>query len=361
MFADMRHNLTDKIIDIFQTKLGWTTYWFDTTKDTNLNNLDGQLLINTENEVLHLVCEIKKTVLPSTLPSIDQKLNTLDLKALKANASILLANYISTNARELLQQRKINYADTGGNIFLECKGMYVHIETGQSDRSVLSNDTGRAFTKTGLKVIHQYFRTNKIMTFKDSYKRIAEEAKVSKDTVSKVILDLLATGYIIRKNKNEIKWRAKKDLFERWVQSYNQILRPSLQSQRFKFLDKNQKPNLIPPPGYQIAGYNAVDQWFSIPNDIQIINPVITYYTHKPLVNAIKDLQLIPDPNGKVIIYEAFWKEGSDERVDFPKDESNEHTAMDNIISYADLINENDPRYLEVANFLYLKSYHDKL
>src|SRR5690606_14986379 len=116
-------------------------------------------------------------------------------------------------AREILYQNNINYADTGGNIFLKHKTIYVHIETGQSDRSALNSEAGRAFTKAGLKVLYQFFRTENKRNFNDdrvseeegnlrvdinsSYQNIALQASVSKDTVSKVIQDLLEQGYIL--------------------------------------------------------------------------------------------------------------------------------------------------------------------
>lgn len=345
----MERNLTGQIIDIFKSKLGWTTYYFDSNNDIDYGNYDGQLQVNTDQGAIHFVCEVKKSVVPSSIATIKKTIEETNTTALQAQGTILLSNYISTKARELLVENKINYADTGGNIFLKYKDIHIHIETGQSDRSAISKDNGRAFTKTGLKVIHQFFRTNQIVNLNDTYRKIAEEAEVSKDTVAKVILDLLEKGYILRLSKTEFKWRAKKELFEKWVQSYNQTIRPNLASQNFKFVVPP-KSDTWSPRGYQISGYNAAKWHYEIPPSKQIINPQYIYYSHLPIRDAIKDLQLIRSDKGNVIVYEAFWK-----------NESNDFVSVDDIINYADLVHTNDPRYMDIAQLIYQYYFHDKL
>jgi len=353
----MEQEIIDKIIEVIQLKLGWSASWSPFEQDGRFS-IDGKLSTKTEDGDLDLACEVQKSVVPSTIPRISGMLAAIENPSLPVDGTMLLASYISTNARELLQERKINYADTAGNIFLQCKGWYIHIETGQSNRAALSNNAGRAFTKTGLKVVHQLFRTNQKLEQLDklypdltdkSYQDLADEAKVSKDTVSKVMLDLLDKGYIIRQSKTKFKWRAKKELFERWVQEYNQTLKPSLEMKRFKFIEKPDV-KFLSAKGYQISGYHAVDLHYNIPIEIskQIISPIHILYSHKPLRNTIQDFKLIPSKEGNVFVYEAFWKDEN-------------HIAVDHIISYADLIGTNDPRILEVAQIIYQSYFNDKL
>lgn len=344
----MDANITTPIIDIFKSRIGWNAKYSANTNKL-APNTDGQITISTNTTGVTLICEIKKTVIPSALPSIINTVQQINLNTLNAEGVIILANYISTDARELLQQSNINYADTAGNIFFKHKDIHIHLETGQNGRSTLVNNGGRAFTKTGLKVIHHFFRTNQINNLNDNYRKIAEETNVSIDTVSKVMKDLLMQRFILKKNETEFKWRAKKELFEKWVQYYNQILRPKLVSQRFKFVTKPIKENLLF-PGYRISGYNAAKLHYPIPPDKQIINPEYIYYTRLPIRDAIKNLQLIPSENGNVIVYEAFWTY-----------ESKDYTSVDHIISYADLTHTNDPRYLDIAQIFYKNYFHDKL
>ena len=349
IFADMDRSLTGQIIDIFISKLDWTVHYIDTDNNVYNGITDGQLQVNTSQGVIHLACTIKKSIVPSTIPPIEEVLKNIDLRRDNIQGTIILANYISTKAREMLIKKNINYADTGGNVYLKFKDIHIEIETGQSDRSALSKDNSRAFTKTGLKVIHQFFRTNQKIFLNDTYRKIAEGADVSKDTVAKVIIDLLDKGYIIRRSKTELIWRAKSELFEMWVQSYNQILRPTLFTQKFKFVVKPDDGTKFP-PGYPISGYYGAKWHNTIPPDKQIINPDYIYYTHLPIRDAIKNLQLIPGENGNVTIIEAFWKK---EPLDF--------VAVDAIINYADLANTKDPRYLDIAKLIYKKYFHDNL
>ena len=104
------------------------------------------------------------------------------------------------------------------------------------------------------------------------------------------------------------------------------------------------------PRGYSISGYYGAKWHYPIPPDKQIINPDYIYYTHLPIRDAIKELKLIPSENGNVTVIEAFWKK-----------ESLAFVAVDDIITYADLANTNDPRYLDIAKLIYKNYFHDKL
>ncbi len=361
----MERDLVTNIIQIFSDKLAWKVNSFGTNDGIIAKSLDGQIKINTELGVIHMVCEIKKSVIPSSIPSIKQNIETLDFEYLNAQGAIILANYISSKAREILHQNNINYADTGGNIFLKYKTIHIYIETGQSDRSALTSETGRAFTKTGLKVLYQFFRTESKSDLNDrvyeteevqrahlnsSYKKIALQASVSKDTVSKVVQDLLEQGYILRKNSNEYKWKEKKIAFERWVSRINEILRPSLHQKKYRLMDDTIIPENIP-LGYQIGGYYGAHRWLKLMPSQEIINAPYLIYSHKKGVHdMVQDLKIVPDPNGNVTVIEAFWKDDSDLSL-----------SADLPLLYADLLSNSDPRMLEIAQLVYKKYMNDHI
>lgn len=357
----MQRDLTGQIIDIFKSKLDWAVYYIESNNDVNHGNHDGQLQINTDQGAIHLVCEIKKSVVPSSLAAVQQTIEETNTKVLQAQGTILLANYISTKARELLVENKINFADTGGNIFIKYSNIHIQIETGQSDRSALSPDGGRAFTKTGLKVLYQYFRSEDrldengniihidIPVINDSIRELSKHSSSSKDTVSKVIHDLLDQGYLLRKSKTEYAWRDKKAAFERWVSRVNEVLRLSLISKRYRLMG-NPIEHGNKPLGYQLGGYRGAERWLDLSPSQQIINPPYIIYTHKGFQDLHQDLKVVPDPKGNVIVIEAFWK-----------DDSNISPSADFPVLYADLINYDDPRMMEVAQLLYKNYLHDKL
>jgi hypothetical protein len=357
----MKKNLTGQIIDIFKSKLGWTAYYFETQNDKKHGNLDGQLQLNIDQDAIHLVCEVKKSVVPSSIASIKHAIENTQINILEAQGVILLANYISTKAREILIENNINYADTGGNIYLKYNNIHIHIETGQSDRSSLDGSNGRAFTKTGLKVLYQFFRSeerldenNNIITIDipeldDTLRELSHHSITSKDTVSKVIQDLLEQGYILKKNKSEFVWKNKKAVFERWVSRVNEILRPSLAAKKYRLLGEPIVHGVIP-LGYQLGGYQGAERWLRLEPSKQIINAPYLIYTHKGYSDLTKDLSIVPDTKGQISVVEAFWK-----------DDSNISPSADFPVLYADLINSNDPRMMEVAQLIYKNYLHDKL
>ncbi len=351
----MKQEAIIEILEVFNLKLGWKV--IDFALD---NDIDGQIKLNTNQEEIHLVYEIKKSITPSSIPPLKQNLEKLDIKSLNVQGKIVFANYISTKAREILRQEKINYADTGGNIFIAYKAIYIHIETGHSDRSALNKDAGRAFTKAGLKVLYQFFRSENRSALYDNivsepkegqkadinspYKNISTQASVSKDTVSKVVRDLLEQGYILRKNSKEFIWSKRKAVFERWVSRVNEILRPSLNYKKYRFINE---PIAIEnlPLGYQLGGYHGADRLFSLSPSQKVINAPYLIYSHRKNYNEIiKDLGVIPDKNGNVTVVDSFWKDDShiSPSADFP-------------VLYADLVSENDPRLLEIAQLIYTR------
>lgn len=356
----MKQTVLENIINVFQEKLDWEVDSFQT--DQKLRHIQ----INTNQGVLRLVCEIKKSVIPSSIPLIRQTIEGLDLKTLNAHGTIILANYISTKARNVLHQSKINYVDTAGNIFLKHESIHIHIETGQSDRSAITNDRGRAFTKAGLKVLYQFFRSENRRNLSDElefkaeagpiadinspYSNIAKQASVSKDTVSKVLQDLLDQGYLLRKNSKEFKWVDKKAVFERWVGRINEIMRPSLDQRKYRFVDEPINTEGLPPE-YQLGGYYGAERCLHLTPSMQVINPPYLIYCHKPITkDIIQDLKLIPDPNGNITVIEAFWVDQYQisPSADFP-------------VLYADLIYANTPRMLEIAQLIYTNFIDDHL
>ena len=282
----MEHEIIEKIEYILAEKLGWGVNFFETESNNTPMTFDGQMQITTEHGDFNLFCEIKKSVLPSSIPSLKETIDSLDIKNQKVQGAIILAHYISTNAREILHQKNLNYADTGGNIFIRDNTFHVYIETGQSDRSALTSEAGRAFTNAGLKVLYQFFRSDERRDLNDSlvfegenshgvnlnssYSNIALQASVSKDTVSKVIQDLLEQGYILRKNSSEYKWKEKKVTFERWVSRINEIMRPSLNQKKYRFIGDPIVPENIP-SGYQIGGYYGAQIWLKLTPSQEII------------------------------------------------------------------------------------------
>jgi hypothetical protein len=66
-------------------------------------------------------------------------------------------------------------------------------------------------------------------------------------------------------------------------------------------------------------------------------------YTKETKTELMKKWRLIPDPTGKIQLYEKFWNNKTDQKY------------APEILVYADLILTNDPRCMETAKMIYDK------
>ncbi len=314
---------------------------------------DARLEIQTRGSRLLVDVEIKEIIQPTHIAQLNGRLQGTSDES--DEARLLICRYISINGRKLLKDQGINYADTAGNIYLQTKALYVYIETGDSDRSSIDRSSGRAFTKSGLKVLYQYFRSEKrlspggqpkdhrVPSVNDPVRNLAEQAEVSKDTVSKVIWNLLELGYIIKRRDKEYKWvqDRREELFTTWVTRCNQVLRPSLAHRTYRLL--NDQPSAYDlNSAYQLGGYHAADRWLTLSADLRIDRPPFVVYTHRGFSTVHTDFKAVPDDNGDLIVFEAFWMSDRDvsANVDFPT-------------IYADLLWLDHPRYMPVAEQIY--------
>lgn len=77
----------------------------------------------------------------------------------------------------------------------------------------------------------------------------------------------------------------------------------------------------------------------------------LTLYTKENRNELIKKYRMVPDTNGNIKIYKAFW---------YQQNEKNEKTVHP-LLVYADLINTGDQRCLETAQKIYEQYLQDKL
>jgi len=76
----------------------------------------------------------------------------------------------------------------------------------------------------------------------------------------------------------------------------------------------------------------------------------LTLYTTKTRNELMKDLRLIPDPNGDVTVFTAFWN------VD--KQENKQHVHP--LLVYTDLMNTADSRCHETAQLIWDKYFRNE-
>jgi hypothetical protein len=282
-----------------------------------------KLTVSNSNASIDLKIVVLSKIVPAQIPA-------LKLQYDAEPETMFWAAYISTKARTMLQTAQIPYADTAGNVFLGKDTLYISIDKGTSDRQQLTTGN-RAFSPTGLKVVWQFLLNPELL--QASYRTIGAQAGVTIDTVSKVIKALLAEQYILRADAKKYNWNRLPNLKTEWLTQFNRVLRPKLQQKRFRWLDQPSLEKIDLPEGALWSGATAANERGS-----QLIVDQWLIYSPSPFTPLMKNLRLVPDPQGPVKVYERFW-EG----------ENDPEGLVPDLLLNADLVNEGTPRYLEAA------------
>lgn len=249
---------------------------------------------------------------------------------------LLLAKNIFPKAKEMLRNENIAYLDIAGNFYFRNENYYIFIEgnkipTGEKEKP------NRAFTPTGLKIVFLLLTEKNALNL--SYREIAHRANVALGNVPLVINNLQEAGYLIAKNRNKYIITRKRELLDRWITGYGETLKPKLKVGRYRFLKNNKywkEQQLAPGDVWGgEAGANIISNY--IEPEIKIL------YTKLSKMELMTKMMLVPDSKGDIEIIQHFWQDA----------DSLEKNCAPPILIYADLILSQDPRNIEVAEFIF--------
>jgi hypothetical protein len=252
---------------------------------------------------------------------------------------MVVAENIFPTLKKGLRDMGIAYLDVAGNIFYNTKDQYVWIEGNKIEKGQ-EEKKNRAFTKAGLRVVFQFLLDEE--TLNQPYREIAAMAGVALGNIKHVFDGLRELGFILRLDKNRAKLLKKRELLDRWIDGYGTALKPTLHIGNYRFLkeedDKAWKKLKLDEEKTVWGSEAAADL---ITNYLMPLK--LDLYTKETKTELMKKWRLIPDPAGKVQLYEKFWNNKTDQKY------------APQVLVYADLILTNDPRCIETAKMIYDK------
>ncbi|GJM35112.1 MAG: hypothetical protein DHS20C18_41130 [Saprospiraceae bacterium] len=304
-------------------------------KESNDRSIDALLSIGNTQEYY---VEVKREVHTSNLHNVlDQLSRSI------AGFPMLIAKSISKSAKEILKSENISYIDMAGNCFIKNdEGIYIQIEGKK-----LEGNEGKkkhvAFNKNGIKLIYAFLLDEDLVN--QTYDVMAKTSNISKSTIGNILKDLREKQFLIQLNREVKKLNNKQELLERWLQAYNEKLKPSLFRGKFRFL-----PNRLSEWKNMNLGVDTF--WGGEPaSDIltDYLSPgEWTIYSKRSKNDLIKNLHLVPDPKGgNVSVYNIFWN------VEEDIFDNDSRQIINPLLVYADLIGTNDNRNFETARKIY--------
>lgn len=283
---------------------------------------------------IEFLCELRGTITTSNFGSTQKKLKELQQQSNKP--ILIIAQTIYPQLMKELIQNGINSLDIAGNCQIKVEGLFVHIEGKRQalKDSIAITTKNRLFQETGLKIIFRLLNDPEWINL--PYRQMQVSANVSLGSVNIIMNELIDSGYVLKTEKGKF-LKNKKDLLERWIMGYNDLLKPKLFMNRMTFKDEEIKNN-----------------WAKLPL------PTDTYWGGEPAANlydgylypeqftiyggttgALVKAGLRANENGEIFVYSKFWSI------------TNEEKKIPTLLIYADLMGSGNSRNIEAAHRIY--------
>ena len=276
--------------------------------------------------------------------------------------AVLVADFVNPRMVDELRRNDVQFFDTAGNAYLRGTNLYVLVKGNRlADAHRTTNQpTGRAFTTTGLKVVFAFLCDPNLVDA--PYRKIAHVADVAAGTVGWVLNDLKANAYVLQRRKPTRRVLTKKrQLLDRWVETYPEQLKPKLKIGNFEAgkADWWKEFDLTRFSAYwggEIAGalltkhlrpevatiYVDAARWAGLAGAAHLRKLMET--------GRFRDTERNLGMRNAVRLYRTFWHAPT-----------NDDMIVDPVLAYADLVATADQRNIETANLIFRKYIRGRL
>lgn len=325
--------LLEKAIDAFYKTTGMAFTIEGKEVEIAGHQADAVIRLNTRGVDRKYIVEVKRWLTPSMLALAINQVKLFQQKGLIAT------DYVNPKMADRLKELDMPFIDTVGNAYLNEPPVYVFIKGNKPP--TITHARGkvtRAFQPTGLKLVFVLLCNQDLVNA--PYRDIQKAANVALGTVHWVMRDLREEGYILDMGKRGKKLMNKKKMLEKWVEAYNEKLKPKLLIGRYK-ANQNDWWRFT-----QIQDFNAY--WggeIAAAKLTEYLKPQIaTIYTRGDAKELILKNKLFAHPQGNIEILDVFW------RIEY---NWNHQDLVPPLLIYADLIATGDDRNLETAKIIY--------
>lgn len=308
------------------------------TKSTT-EDIDGILHFTLDGNAHMAYVEVKKHVRGHQIAQLIRIKNKYD-------PLLVITEHIYPKLKEELRRENIAYLETNGNIYFKAQNILLWLD-GQKPTTVDTKEkTGRAFTKTGLKLLFHFLLKPELLEL--TYREIAERTGIVFGNINVIMNDLKQQGFLVQLNKNLYQLQNKKELLKRWMVAYDEKLKPGLKVGNFRFLKDDDFLN------WKSIDLKSEKNWWGGEPAADLLTNYLkpgelTIYTIETKQELIRNYRLIPDEKGPVKVYQKFWN----------NDQVNENVVPPLLI-YVDLMNTGDRRCIETAQKIYEKLLQDQ-
>lgn len=263
----------------------------------------------------------------------------MDLKNISRENNLpilLVTKYIPGGIAKEYVEEGVNCIDVAGNCNIRQNNLFLLIERKRIGRMAKVNQP-RAFREAGIKLIFQFLVDPEKTQL--PYRDLAGLAKISLGSVGMIMQELMDLNFILKTRQTK-KLKNTKDLLNRWITAYHDELRPRLLKKQMRFINPD---NYNRWKDIDLARINGTAFWGGEPAAnllTSYLHPgTYTLYTDQNW-HSFKEIELVPDENGKVEVLEMFWKMET-------------YMGVPPVLVYADLMSSGSDRNIETANLIF--------
>jgi len=285
---------------------------------------------------VNLFVEIKLNVTNQTIGAAAHQLKEIAA----GGEELLITRYITPQLADKLKELEIQFLDTAGNAYINLPNLFLFIKGNKGKEGLVKEKTIRAFQPAGLQLIYALI-CNPGLEDKP-YRLMAEYADIANGAVTLVIRDLKKLGYLMDLGIKGRKLTRKKELLQRWINLYAELLKPKLLIGRYNTENPDWwKQEKVLTQDILLGGETAaalLTKYLKPQNH--------TVYTGENYGRLLLRLKLKNTQNGNFELIKKFWN------FEDPFDKKN---LVNPVLIYADLIATGDNRNLETAKIIYDK------
>lgn len=245
---------------------------------------------------------------------------------------ILITKYIPGEIAKEYVAEGVCFLDVAGNCNIRQHNLMLQLEGKKIERMAKINQP-RAFQKAGIKLVFQFLVDPEKTQL--PYRELAELANISLGSVGTIMQELIDLNFIL-KTKQTKKLKNTKELLNRWITAYHDVLRTRLLKKEMRFVKPYSYNN------WKDINLNLINghvYWGGEPGANLLtgyLHPgTFTIYTDQNW-HIFKDIDLVPDKNGKVEVLDIFWN-------------TDAISGVPPLLIYADLMISGSDRNIETA------------
>ncbi len=306
----------------------------DTEWNVGNNDKGIDAIITIPKLKFKLYAEVKLNITNQTMGGIVHRLKD----SYAGDKVILITRYVTPQLADRLKELKVFFLDTAGNIYINIPEMLLFVKGNKTKMPPPEEKPVRAFQPAGLQLIYALLCNPGLEN--KPYRTMAEKANIANGAVAFAIKDLKKLEYLIDMGEKGRKLKNKKELLQRWVNQYAELLRPKLFEGRYKIEDKDWWKNQdITKYNAKLGGETAAALLtkYLKPEDHII-------YIDDNKGNIVLQLKLKNDPKGNVELLKKFWNFNN---------ANEENNIVNPILVYADLLATGNNRNIETAKIIY--------